>query len=82
MNNFPYKTFDEARLKELILSELFDEGATTEQVILTLVNQKALLVEQLIRLESITPRRYQLPDGKVYVWHCPDDLVPIRPLGQ
>jgi hypothetical protein len=25
---------------------------------------------------AISPKKYRLPDGRVVVWHCPDELVP------
>ena len=33
--------------------------------------------EALMALTGIAPRRIAAPDGRVYVWHCPDDLVPL-----
>lgn len=41
-----------------------------------LFNEKQFFIKRLIALESIAPRKFQLPNGDVMVWHCPDSLIP------
>ena len=31
---------------------------------------------RVAELMQIAPRKYRRADGVVYVWHCPDDMVP------
>lgn len=33
--------------------------------------------KMIIELLSIAPRKMKGPDGREYVWHCPDELVPL-----
>lgn len=47
-------------------------------MVVTLNSKIEDLNKQLAKLETIAPRRIKLPDGKIYVWHCPDDLIPLK----
>lgn len=82
MSNYPYTTFEQVRLNDSTVQKCCYENLPYEEIIVILANQKAMLTEQLLRLESIAPRKFQLADGKVMIWHCPDHLVPMRHLGQ
>lgn len=33
-----------------------------------------------IALEQIAPKKVRLPDGKVMVYRCPDELIPVKDL--
>lgn len=33
---------------------------------------------RIIALQAICPRRVRLADGRVYIWHAPDNLVPLE----
>lgn len=49
-----------------------------EAIIIKLVAQKESLRKELADLRAITPKRIRGKDGNVYVWHCPDDMIPIQ----
>jgi|GEM_PF-3334972 len=51
-------------------------GASDAQIACALARMNRALVDRLMRLEAIAPRKIQLPDGTVIVWRCPDELVP------
>lgn len=34
------------------------------------------LKERLKKLDAIAPKKITAPDGKVYVWRCPEHLIP------
>jgi hypothetical protein len=53
------------------------QGCSREQVIQALVDEKRAMVKRVLELEQIAPKKYQMPDGKVMVWHCPDELIPM-----
>lgn len=36
------------------------------------------LIERVTNLESIAPKKITA-NGKTYVWHCPNELIPERP---
>lgn len=44
-----------------------------------LTKRNAELVEQLLRLEMIAPKKVRGPNGEVFVYRCPDELVPNPP---
>lgn len=82
MSSYPYKTFEQVRLNDSTVNKGLYMNLPYEEIIVILANQKAMLTEQMLRLESIAPRKFQLADGRVMIWHCPDELVPMRHLGQ
>lgn len=53
-------------------------GMRYEDLITALTEQKRLLINRLVELESIAPRKIKASDGKTYIWHCPDHLVPEK----
>jgi len=61
-----------------LLGTLFRSGATSREMILALVRQNERLASEILHLQNIAPRRYRLPDGKIVMWRCPDELVPIQ----
>jgi len=54
-------------------------GWTLEQVIEFLFQQNKQLIEKNIQLYSIAPRKIKVHD-KIYVWHAPDELIPLTEL--
>jgi hypothetical protein len=46
-----------------------------------LYDENKRLLDHVGRLEIIKPMRIRTPDGKVVVWHCPDDLIPETVIG-
>ena len=50
--------------------------SSLEAVIAQLVDDKKALEKRLMELEMIAPRKIRLPDGRVMIYSCPDELVP------
>ena len=55
-------------------------GGTAEDCAVALSVEYDRLVDRVIALDSIAPRKIKLPDGRVLIWRCPDELVPESPL--
>lgn len=47
-----------------------------EAIIKALVIQRAAMVNEVIKISSIAPKKIKLPNGEIRIWHCPDHLVP------
>lgn len=47
-------------------------------LVVELCRQKAWMEQRITELEAIAPRRFMAPDGKVYLWECPAQYVPIQ----
>lgn len=62
------------------VNSIVKKGGTLEMCVVFLANQKNELLRRVIELESIAPKAYRQADGKVLVWRCPDDLIPITEL--
>lgn len=54
------------------------DGMSAEAIIVALAKEKHQLMNQVAELKSIAPTKYQLPDGSVVIWRCPDELVPMN----
>jgi hypothetical protein len=46
--------------------------------IIQLHYQKENLLKEISKLQAIAPKRYKIADGKIAVYHCPEDLIPIE----
>jgi len=44
-------------------------------MIIHLANQKQVLLEQIMKLEAIAPRKIIIGND-TYIYHCPDHLIP------
>lgn len=49
---------------------------TADQVIVHFANREAQLRHKIEQLLCICPKKIKGPDGKIYIWHCPDNLIP------
>lgn len=81
MNPDDIKTLHDARLLDPTVQRALEANLSADRIIVELVKQKQQLLKELIQLESISPRKYRL-GGQVFVWHCPDEFVPMRDLGK
>lgn len=77
MKKTEYTSFEDVRLNDPCVYNIMRQGGTVEQCVVALANQKEELFRQLIEAQSISPKKYKLPDGRVMIWRCPDDLVPL-----
>jgi len=66
----------EARRNNAIVDHALMAGGTLEDCIVALVNQQANLVERVLQLENIRPRKIKVGD-KTMVWRCPEELIPL-----
>jgi hypothetical protein len=69
-------TFDHLRQHNPIVAHVIRAGGTAEDCAVALSVANDRLVDRAMLLEGIAPRKIRLPDGRVTVWRCPDDLVP------
>jgi len=73
-------TFLHLRRNNPIVARIMKAGGTAEDCAVALSVEYDRLVDRVIALDSIAPRKIKLPDGRVLIWRCPDELVPESPL--
>lgn len=81
----PFPTEPEGELlkwlrKDGLLSELRKRGASMEEVVCALCEDRWQLREALAAAEGITPKAFRLADGTIRMWSCPVELVPVQEL--
>lgn len=59
---------------------MLDIGFSKEAIIVEKCRMIDSLQKRVMELESIAPKRYQLPDGREMVYRCPVDVLPIQKL--
>lgn len=69
-------TFQHLRLHNPIVAHIMRAGGTAEDCAVAIAAHNDRLVDRLMTLEGIAPRRIKLPDGRVMIWRCPELLVP------
>ena len=75
----PCSAFDRVRLTDATVNAMLKHGRSLEETIVALVCEKNRFTKRIIELESIAPRKIVLPDGRIMMWRCPDELVPEMP---
>ena len=73
-------TFEQIKATDSLTKAMLEAGQGLEEVIIEQVRQKREAWSVADRLRDIAPCRYRLKDGTIFVWHCPDDLIPIQEL--
>ena len=76
----PFETIRDVRLNDMTVANAYGHNLSLEKIIIILANEKRDLVEQYLKLHALAPKKIMAKDGKIYVWHCPDDLIPIQVL--
>lgn len=71
-----YASYSDVYLDEAVVASVLRRGGNAEDCVVALANMKAQLLARVMELEAIAPKKIKTPDGKVYVWHCPTDLIP------
>lgn len=71
------KSFQDAVNCDSTVDQGIKRGAALCNIIAALAREKQLLRQRIMELESICPRKIKSPDGKVYVWNCPPELIPL-----
>lgn len=69
-------TWDRIRLDNPIVAEIMRAGGTPEDCCVALAQALEQTAEKAMRYMMIAPRKIRLPDGRVMVWRCPEELVP------
>ena len=68
------------RRNNAIVARIMDAGGTAEDCAVALSVENDRLADRVMALDSIAPRKIKLPDGRVLIWRCPDELVPESPM--
>ena len=71
------ESFQDALRNDPCVSQVMAQGGTVEDACVALVNKIHCVMTRIIALESIAPKKIQKPDGSVWIWRCPEDLVPV-----
>ncbi len=58
------------------VAHILRSGGSAEDCVIELVKQNQKLREQVVRLGMIAPRKIRLPDGQLFLWQCPPELIP------
>jgi hypothetical protein len=72
------KTLTEAYYNNPLVHAMIVNGASLSEIIVALVNHISCQNKTISDLMAICPRKIKLDDGRIMVWHCPDDLVPFQ----
>ena len=70
--------FERCRHTNNTVNHILRSGGSLEDVVVALCGQNDAMLKRLIEVESYAPKKIKADDGKVYVWHCPDDLIPMQ----
>ena len=71
-------SFEQVLLREPCIREALRRGLSLEDVIVHLVNQRNLITKKLLDVQSYAPKKMILEDGRVMLWRCPAELVPVQ----
>lgn len=71
------KTFNQLLLTDPTIRTAFEAGMSTQELVCLVAHQRDCAWERALKLDEIVPRKYKMPDGSVFIWRCPDDLVPV-----
>lgn len=70
------KKFKELILKDTLINNMFIQGASEKQMVVALAHVIQELSKLNTALYQITPRKIKGPDGTVFVWRCPESMIP------
>ena len=60
-----------------VVRKILSEGGNAEACLTPLLNQIDTLSARIVQLEMICPRKVKTKDGKIFIWHCPYELIPV-----
>ena len=69
------EAYRRAVLNDVTVHMMDRQKQPLELIVGVLADQKQKYVDRIMELESIVPRKIVMPDGRVMVWHCADELV-------
>ena len=74
--------FERLKLDDSLVAHIIWAGGTAEDCACALALANKQLMERILKLEMIAPRKYKMPDGRIMIWRCPEKLVPeIQDMG-
>lgn len=65
------------RHRDVTVHWILAREGTLEECVVALFADKERLMERIMELEGIAPKRIRLPDGAIATYHCPDHLIPV-----
>lgn len=69
-------SFQRVLLTDATVNKMLKYGATKEDVIVELVAQRDKMMARVMELELIAPKKIRSPDGRTWIYRCPDHLIP------
>ena len=66
------------RLANATVARILDDGGTPEECVRALVTTLADLQERYEQALAICPVKIRTHKGQVFIWRCPDELIPER----
>jgi hypothetical protein len=69
-------TFNEACHNDILVYRLVREGVPLGSIIGAMASRHVEMIERIIELDSIAPKKIILPDGTIRIWRCPEELIP------
>lgn len=69
--------FDYALRNDLTVYRMIREGWPHKAIIGQLAIEKRERLKRIMELESIAPKKIRTRDGREFVHHCPNELVPV-----
>jgi len=74
-------TLEAAKQMSPVVKDTLRAGGSPEDVICGLVNLNMELAAQLAEQGHIVPVKIKAPDGRVMIWRCPDEFIPMASPG-
>ena len=71
------QTFEDVKRTNIIVISILKRGGSLEDCIVALDEHSSALFKRILELMLIAPRKIRIGD-KVFVWHCPDELIPEK----
>ena len=68
--------FERIKRTDVVVHSMLRRGCSLEDIIVMLCKERDVILKRTLELEQIAPRKIVLPDGTVYIWRCPDSMVP------
>ena len=69
-------SWEESLLTDPLVRAAYKRGCSLQKIICLLVERDRKLMKELEKLDRIAPKKYRMPDGRIFIWRCPDHEVP------
>lgn len=71
-----YTSFQEVRSVDATVHTILAKGGTVHQCVVALANEKEQLIEKVLSLELIAPKKLRFPDGSIRIYRAPSSVLP------